>query len=144
MIIIPFEVKHALSLDVRPHEEGIKKHPDYKKWLLINADGVGFSGFCDGQLIGCAGVRTLWPGVGEAWFIAGTAIYKHPKSVFKAVKNYLDKIIKEQEFWRVQANVRVDNSMGVKFIQMLGFKIEGKMGKFNPDGTDAYMLGRTL
>ena len=144
MIIIPFRAEHALSLDVRPHEEKVKKHPDYEKWLLINADGVGFSAFCNGQLIGCAGVRTLWPGVGEAWFIAGTAIYKHPKSVFKAAKNYLDKIIKEQGFWRIQANVRVDNPMGIKFIQMLGFKIEGKMNGFNPDKTDAYLFGRIL
>jgi hypothetical protein len=140
--IVKFEIEHALSLDVRPHEDKIKDHADFKKWAKLNEESIGFSGFCDDKLIGCAGVRTIWDGVGEAWVLASQEVYKHPKSVFKNVRDYLDKIIKEQGFWRVQAHVRTDNSMGIKFAKMLGFKIEGKMQGFNPDKTDAYLFSK--
>lgn len=142
MQIIPFKIEDALSLDVRPHEDKIKDHADFEKWAKLNEESTGFSGFCDDKLIGCAGIRTIWDGVGEAWVLASQGVYKHPKSVFKNVRDYLDKIIKEQGLWRVQAHVRTDNLMGIKFIQMLGFKIEGKAVKFNPDKTDAYLFAR--
>lgn len=143
MKIIKFKIEHALSLDIRPHEEKIKNNKDFEKWAKLNEESTSFSGFCDGKLIGCAGIRIVWEGVGEAWALASQDIYKHPKSAFKNVRDYLDKIIKEQGFWRVQANVRIDNPMGIKFVQMLGFKIEGKMEKFNIDKTDAYLFART-
>lgn len=144
MKIVPFKIEHALSLSVRPHEDEIKNHPDFEKWAKLNGENIGFSGFCDGVLIGCGGIRTIWNGVGEAWVLGSKEVYKHPKSAFKNVRNYLDKIIKEHNFWRIQAHVRTDNARGVRFVQMLGFKIEGKMHKFNPDGTDSYLFGKVI
>lgn len=142
MIIIPFKIEHALLLSVRPHEEKIKDNKDFEKWARLNSESISFSGFCNDKIVGCGGVRTIWDGVGEAWVLASSEIYKHPKSTFKNVRNYLNKIIKEQGFWRVQAHVRTDNPRGIKFVQMLGFKLEGKMAKFNTDKTDSYLFAR--
>jgi len=98
MKIVPFEIEHALNITVRGHEEKIKYNKDFQKWVNLNAENIGFSGFCDGKLVGCAGVRKLWDGVGEAWLLASKEINKHPKS--------------------------------------------GKLNKFNPDGTDAFLFAR--
>jgi len=142
--IIPFKIEHALSLNVRPVDEKIKDHPDFEKWAKLNEDSIGFSGFYNDALIGCAGVRKLWDGVGEAWLLCSQDIVKVPVSAIKNIKNYLDKIIRKQGFWRVQAHVRVDNPVNIKFIQMFGFKVEAKMEKFNPDKTDSYLFAKVI
>ena len=68
--------------------------------------------------------------------------YQMKMEVTRKISNFLKKIIKEHEFARVQAAVRTDWPEAQRFSRFLGFKQEGLMEKFGPDGSDYYRVAR--
>jgi len=140
MKIIPFEPEHALLLPVRDIEQNIKDHEDFITWVKENdTPGTSYSCFDGDKLIGCGGIRILWKGVGEGWVLFSPDVVNYKKSIYKVVSRYLKKIIEAQDLHRVQAHVRCDWPIAFNFVKNLGFEIEGKKRKFNPDGTDSFL-----
>lgn len=138
--IIPFELEHALELDLREHEKKMQKTDEFRAWAEANLSlGPSFSGVVDGKVVGCGGVRILWNGVGEAWAIFSKDIIKYPKEAYYYINKFLHIIIKDQNLHRVQAYVRTDVNIAVKYIENLGFKRESMMKKFSYDKKDYYM-----
>ena len=43
---------------------------------------------------------------------------------------------------RIQIEVKTDYRMGCRWAEALGFKREGLMRRWMPDGSDAYLYGR--
>jgi len=138
----PFEPEHALMLPVREIEQGMKDNEDFVKWVEINnTPGTSYSGFVGDTLLGCGGIKLLWHGVGEAWVLFSPEVVNHKVGVYRVVTEYLEKIIKDNNLHRVQAHVRCDFDIAVRFAENMGFKIEGRLFGFNPDGTDSYIYG---
>jgi len=138
--IIPFEPEHLKLMAVREEEADVKAHKDFTKWAEANhTPGTSYSGFYEGRLLGCAGVRILWPGVGEAWAQFSPEIINFGKEAYVYVGEYLKKIIEDNNLHRVQGNVDSEFLIAHKYIQNLGFKIEGKMLKYGPTGRDHYL-----
>jgi hypothetical protein len=101
----------------------VVKHPAYT--LFHNDD-----------IILISGVVVPFCGVGEAWLIADTELIKKYKlSAYRAVKNGLDMIITHKKLRRVQATVKQGYEAGIRFIEHLGFKSEGIMPLYDPDGS---------
>jgi hypothetical protein len=82
------------------------------------------------------GICELWPGVGEAWFMAGNKIYSYPITIARAVKESLHEYIALANFWRIQANVKADWEEAIRFARFCGMKEEGLMPKYGPNGID--------
>jgi hypothetical protein len=107
--IVPFEVEHVLSLDVREHEKPMQNEAVFKEWAKMNHDfGPSFTGLFEGQVLGCGGVRILWDGVGEAWALFSKEIIKHPKEAYYYVNRFLKRIVEDWKLHRVQAHARSD------------------------------------
>jgi hypothetical protein len=103
-------------------------------------EGLSFTALCHGQPIACAGIRPLWPGVAEAWLLFGPEVKDHTIFIFKSTKRYLTDLVAKNNLWRLQAYCRTDFPEAINFLHHMGFKVEGKARKYNPDGTDAYFL----
>ena len=65
------------------------------------APGLAFTGLIDGYVIASAGIKPLWPGVGEAWIVASDNMPKKKLSVIKLIKENFDKMIQDNNFIRV-------------------------------------------
>jgi hypothetical protein len=100
--------------------------------------GPAFTLFHGEEIVASGGFYVLWPGVCEAWLKVTPLVYKYPLSFCKEVKKVFDKM----KMVRIQASVKVSDKRAVKFLKHLGFKIEGFMEKYGPDGSDHYMMGR--
>ena len=138
--IIPFEPEHVLLLGDRAEETQMRQHNDFMKWAKENhTPGTSYSGFYEGKLLGCAGVRIMWKGVGEAWLMFDPEVFAFKKEAYFYVGEYLKKIMDDNELVRVQGHVDSDFFLAIKYIENLGFKIEGKMRKFGPTGKDHYL-----
>lgn len=61
---------------------------------------------------------------------------KWPK-LWKLMKRWIAELM--QTSWRVEAEVVSDYPEGVRALEILGFKREGFMLKYTPDGKDCYM-----
>jgi len=104
---------------------------------LINSDSSW--GLLHGDMcVACGGVWEIEPHRGIAWMLItgdmGIGFYK----VHTAVLDYL----KHTHLARVEMAVRSDNSVDMRWAKMLGFKLEGFMEKYFPDGSDGYLLAR--
>lgn len=140
MKIVPFKYEHALEILVRDHDADLKENENFRKWAEMNVmPGMSYTGLYEGRPVMCAGVRTLWPGVGEAWILLSPEIVNFKKEMYYTVIQYLEKIIKENGLWRVQAHARTDVPVAVRFLEHLGFEREGLMRKFDPQGRDCFL-----
>jgi hypothetical protein len=92
-----------------------------------------------GEIVASAGFYILWPGVAEVWMVTTPLVYKYPIlfiketiKVFKMVEN----------LYRIQGTVKSSDRRAVKFLERFGFKIEGYLRKYGPDGSDHFIMGR--
>jgi hypothetical protein len=100
--------------------------------------GPAFILFHNNEIVASGGFYIMWPGVCEAWLMITPLIFKYPLLFVREVK----KIFKDIKMTRIQASVKVSDKRAVKFLKHLGFKIEGFMAKYGPDGSDHYLMGR--
>jgi len=84
----------------------------------------------------CSGIIDLWEGCGEGWFIAAKELLDYPVTLSRATKEVLHEEIVKTNYRRVQVNVRADWEVAIRFSKFLGFKEEGLMQKFGPEGAD--------
>ena len=97
------------------------------------------------DVLGCAGVVTLWPGVGQAWAIFSDRLLAQPTSLTRGTARALDRIAAAQDLRRVQATVRDGHGAGARWLSFLGFELEGLLVNYGPGGSgDYWMYGRTI
>ena len=136
MIRTKYEVRPYVPADYYKVKDG---KPDAKLFLGVNeeevarsysARGVAFTGVVDGEILACAGVVILWPGMGEAWALVTPRIKDHKFFFHRTTLQYLDLIAQENHLDRIQANVQKDFGAGHRWAMSLGFRPEGDMLMF--------------
>jgi len=104
-----------------------------------------FTAIFDDKIVGVGGMIILWDGVGEMWLML-TADCKREGIfgivAFQAIRNKVDELIKDHKMRRVQCTVRVDFPQARKMVVALGFKLEGLMREYCPDGCDVWLYAR--
>ena len=106
---------------------------------LNHMESMAFTLFVGDKVISICGIWLLWDGVGEAFTVMCSDIKKYGLSLFKGYKRSLPTMIKAYKLKRLQATIIVGFTEGVNFIERLGFKREGMMKSWTPDGKDVYM-----
>lgn len=145
--IVPYKADHAyqvLDKNVKDFDLQLSKLKDWESWTKEwETAGPSYSLFVDDKIIGCGGVILFGYNRGECWMLVSSEIKKYKKTVFKAVKEHLDLIVKTNNLRRLQTVVVADYEDGKKFIERLGFKPEGLLKKYGPNGEDFLMYART-
>jgi hypothetical protein len=103
----------------------------------------------DGQIILVGGINWYWEGVGESWCIlhARSQKCRFTKcrfTTYKALKKMHTILLnRSKPFHRIQATVRTNWPEAIKMVEKLGYKREGLLKKYCPDGADVYMYAVT-
>ena len=140
MRLIKFIPDHAsvLVFDDKLSVGTMKPEHDWEQHMERAAQHDAFTGVENGHIIGAAGFIPMWDGVAECWFIGSDRIQTRLKTVIKTTKD----IIGKMPYTRMHANVKADWAEAIRFAQFLGFKKEGLMKKFGPEGADYFVMGR--
>ena len=96
----------------------------------------GYAALKGNDPIAIAGINSLWDGVAEGWIVIGKQSKSHRFAIAKTVKLMLQKMINDNNLFRLQASVCLKDEKAIRFTQWLNFTEEGIMRKFGPDGTD--------
>lgn len=92
----------------------------------------------DGEIVFCAGIHNLWPGVGEIWAVFSPLAKRYPDTWIVA-RRLLDRYF-SNGYVRLQAALDpVDCPEAIRFDERLGFKPEGLMKRYGPHGEDMIM-----
>jgi|DEB0MinimDraft_12_1074336.scaffolds.fasta_scaffold67483_2 RimJ/RimL family protein N-acetyltransferase len=138
MDVVPFEPEHMETLILQPAQQRFFTYfnKEYAKDLKVS--GPCFTGIKNGRVLGCAGLVKQWENRAIAWSLLSGDIGNDFISIHKAVMRFL----KLSEYNRIEAFVDANFEQGHRWIEMLGFKREGYMEQFNPDGGDAMLYAR--
>jgi RimJ/RimL family protein N-acetyltransferase len=96
----------------------------------------------DGEALLSCGVTVYRPGFAEAWIYLSKAGGKNG-SVLMAAKRQLEEWIRDLSLIRVQAIVRADWEKGERFLRWVGMEKEGRLRRYFPDESDAFVYART-
>lgn len=96
--------------------------------------GVAITGLFNGEIGFCLGLFRLWRGVADVWAVTTPLVSRFPKAFHKAAKEHLAHHIQDLALHRVQTAVRVEHGVSRKWLRRLGFKEEGGMPGYGPDG----------
>ena len=120
-------------------EYGLKATPNKDMAELAKEreeSGLCVTGWVDGEIVGVGGIQILWEGVGEVWLMLTPYINKKPKEGYRCIRNGFEKLLKENKLRRVQGFGRIGFHQSHILFKHLGFKAEGKLRKYAPDGAD--------
>ncbi len=138
--IIPYRTEHALEITQRLEERDKREHEDFLKWAKENeTPGTSFTAYHRGRIIGCAGIRILWQGVGEAWVFFDQSITECAKEAYYYVGRYMRSIASEHSLHRIQAFVAANDHAAIRYVDNLGFRVEGKLERYGPSGDDYFL-----
>lgn len=142
--IVPFEPQHLEQLQFRDFEaRELALLGDWRpRAEFYRRAGPAWTGFYNGQIIGCCGLLLLWPGVAEAWLVTGELCNQYRLSFHRAVKRGLAQVCRDLGLWRLQAAVHKEHYVSRLWVERLGFAFEGFMPRYGPDGADYVRFGR--
>jgi hypothetical protein len=104
------------------------------------ASGPCYAGFLDGVLLGVAGVRIPWAGLGEGWAVLTEDGRKHGRIFHRAARDGFRQIVRDYQLRRVQAWVEAENLMAVRWAMAFGFEAETpRLKGYGPHG-QAFVL----
>ena len=146
VVIVPFENKHAEQiLEQGLNSEFLELKPEHKKYaFFLKEIGMSFTGLVNNKPIAAGGVFHLWDGVAEGWVLATKDIYKYPIFCAKHIKQRTEIILKANKIKRIQTSVKADCDVALRFAKWLGFKKEGLMESYGPDGSDFVRFARIM
>lgn len=138
---------------VRPWEPGdlermnLQKAQDYLFEIVPSGqidlsvlvpDGLVWTGEVDGDVLAIGGLEPIWKDRAVAFMFVSINAGPHFKAIHKAVIDFLD----NAPFKRIEAYVDVGFTEGSRWMNMLGFGLEGYMRAFRPDGADMLLYSR--
>lgn len=113
----------------------LERSPRYKYAICQNS--IGKTGRLDGVIIGICGITQIASYLGEGWaYFADTM----PKGSIKVIKEIRKFIQAQKHIRRIQCTVDIHNFSALKYARVLGFKPEGILRAFGPDGHDHVMF----
>jgi GNAT superfamily N-acetyltransferase len=138
MIVRPYKADDLRDLVLQPGQAYLQPMlagSDYARTLEQSDAWTGEEG---GRVIGCAGVAEVWQGRGIAWAL----IAKDAGSRFVAIHRAVARYLSLTSLRRVEAWVDVEFPEAHRWMEMLGFRREGRMARFTPDGRDADLYAK--
>lgn len=122
---------------------------DYCRENALNDSGKNYSNYplsgwaktviINGEIVGVGGVIQYWTGVGEAWFQLSKFAGEHKIESIRCIRRLMEQAFEELELWRIQTTEREDFPQTMKMAEHLGFKKEGLMINYAPDGGNVWL-----
>lgn len=130
---IPFHAYEIYQHEVKESGLNLSKIGDWEtaaeKWCKV---GPAYTLLIDGKPVASGGIALLDPTYGECWLLLTKQ--KNGIIVFRYVLRKLQVLIDHHGFRRLQAHVIKGFDEGEELIKRLGFKREGWLEKYGPNG----------
>jgi hypothetical protein len=130
--VVPFAPEHLGKLKLQSAQAYLGELMTGEQAAIIAETGPAFSGFIDGEIIGCCGLIEQWPGRAIGWALLGQCGPRAFAMVHREAKRFLD----EQDYRRIETTVEHDFCNGHRWVRALGFELETPDGMraWSPDG----------
>ncbi|HEV2673379.1 MAG TPA: hypothetical protein VGV37_02490 [Aliidongia sp.] len=102
--------------------------------------GLGLALLDGGRIVGAAGILPFWQGRALCWFLPGLWMERrHYARALHRCRQQL-RALAAEGYRRLECSVVVGHAEGLHWAQRLGFKSEGRMRAYGPDGGDHWLM----
>lgn len=137
MRIEPYRPEHLQRIKLQATQQWCRPMLS-DEFLLELQELDGYTAFVGDEPVACAGTMHAWEGRHMAWSFISEKAGPHMLGITRAVMRYLEL----KRFRRVEAYVDPDFEAGHRWIKRLGFKREGLLEAFLPDGRSQVLYSR--
>jgi RimJ/RimL family protein N-acetyltransferase len=133
MIIEPFIPAHIPMLKLQQAQAIMQPfidEPGYGEQLAATSEA--FSCFVNDEIIAIIGIIPQWENRAVAWGLIGENAGPHFISITKAIHRFIE----IANYRRIEAFVDTEFEQGHRWMKIMGFKKEGRMAYFDPNGRD--------
>jgi len=122
-----------------PFQDEVKNYPE----LIIPANT--YTCIFEGEIVAVGGIKIFHVGVGEAWIVLTKQSKKD--GIFgliacRAIEKKLNELIVELKMRRVEANVRANFTVAIRFTEAIGFKFDCERKNFFPGGISSMLYSK--
>ena len=96
------------------------------------------------EIVAIFGLIVHWAKVAECWAVVSDLAHNKPLTFHRQVLSVINEYEKKFSLHRMQITVRSDYVIGCRWAKSLGFKREGLMKKYMPNGGSHYLYARTV
>lgn len=141
MELIPFVPYHVARIELQQTQEKDAAYCTPERaaalvndmaWSVIQGDEIWASG----------GILPVWEGRAIAWALLSHRI---GPSRFRRIHTLVKRGLEEAHrrgYWRIETTVDPEFDNAARWVAALGFRYEGRMRKFGPDGRDHLLVAR--
>lgn len=142
--IVPLQHAHLHMIKLGPHEQEYERViPDYRDYVYDNSElGWSWTAIGRGKVVACYGLRQIWPGVVECWFIPGEGLDRHARTTLVGARATLAQAFEDYDIARMQIFVKDQHMVALRFAKALHFEVECKLRKYGPEGADYLSMAR--
>lgn len=101
---------------------------------------AGLSYIVDGKVVCCLGLVEIWSNTCEWWLVPCEDFDKYGAAFLRIGKRYIDDYM--GVYHRMQVCVRADTEKNIRFSEILGFKKEGLLRKYDSFGIDYWIMSK--
>jgi hypothetical protein len=138
MTIEPLIADHVMNVLLQPSQACFASSIDAEYANRLVVSGPAFSAIHNGEVLACAGLIPQWEGRAIAWALVAAEAGPHFVRIHKAVKRFLEL----QKIRRIETWVYPTFEPAHRWMRLLGFKLEGRMTAYGPDGSDGDLYAR--
>lgn len=137
--VVRFKKEHLSELKEHVFGLSVKKNISSQQLENLENRNHSYTVIKEGRVLACAGITEFWPGRGEAWALLDKDIGPLLIDVSREVKKFLDEV----PIKRIEAIVYTDFIEGIRWVKLLGFKLESPcMKAYGRNGKDCMLFSR--
>ncbi len=139
MIVRPWEPGDSHKIELQQSQEYLITLGSVELDLTeLSENALAWVIEVNSEIVTIAGLMPQWENRALAWAYVSKNAGAHFRKIHKAVSRFLD----QSDYRRIEATIDVGFDAGVRWIEMLGFKYEGYMKAYRPDGADMLLYAR--
>jgi RimJ/RimL family protein N-acetyltransferase len=142
MQIVPFEAAHLRMMNFQPAQQNLDTEYLEEHAACLTRSNIAYTAVENGRVVASGGIVEKWQGVAFAWFFfdqdVGGRSFVH---IHKTVQRFTRILLKER-YHRIECTVDVEHREGRRWMDLLGFTLEGMLRKYGPDGRDHFIYAR--
>jgi hypothetical protein len=143
MRIVPFEPAHLLLIEPGAIEVKALANADLGDLMSHHRDTDPAFSIVHGDRVLASSVVTLVAkGVASAWLLASDEMRRHPVFLHKHVRRGMELVERGLRLRRLQIVVRTDLEVARRWAERLGFRCEGEMAGYGPNGENYWLYAR--
>lgn len=127
--LIPARSDMTTLLELQPAQQLMGQAMTEDSLEAAIRGGLALAAVRDGKLLGLGGIFTIWPGRGMAWALLAGSLRESMLGVHRIMQRGLE----TTTYARVEAYVADVHEEGHRWMEMLGFEMEGMQRKFWQD-----------